>query len=339
VQHARFDSDAFWVPSRAWARAWAEGASRYWPLVIEDYRQRVRDYYSEQYADEPNAFLLMGPIRLVVVVSLIHAWVFAKATEGPTEVVVDERWEDPTLSRLAIQRAPNREEQARDTAGIGPEYELIDDHDMVEAASDRHHSDGSQDPFVGQRIPNVWMVGWDIADQHANRLQLRDSLDSALGRRLDRRRLRLLRDELRRLESATDPSARGLAFEALIEGLLAAHGCEVERGKHRPGEQVDLFVHRPFRALVECRWTAESVGAPAITLLIGKLTRDRPAVVAGLYISMNGYTVQATQEALQHARDRAIVLIDGDDVHVLLAGSTHIADLVDERIDALVRRY
>jgi hypothetical protein len=38
--------------------------------------------------------------------------------------------------------------------------------------------------------------------------------------------------------------------------LLSAHGFEVEKGKHREGEQVDLFVHRPIRALVECRWYA-----------------------------------------------------------------------------------
>jgi Restriction endonuclease len=339
VQHARFDTEAFWIPSRAWARAWTEGAPRYWSLVIEDYRERVRDYHSEQFVDEPDAFPLMGPVHLVVVVSLIHAWVFAAATEGPTEVVVDERWEDPTLSALAIQRAPNREEQARTVAGIGPEYELIYDQDMVQDSSDRRHADGSQDPFASQRIRGVWMVGWNIADAHASQLDLRDTLSSALGRRLDRRRLRLLRNELKDLEIATDRPARGLAFEAFIERLLTAHGCKVERGKHRPGEQVDLFVHRPFRALVECRWTTEPVDAPAITLLIGKLTRDRPALVVGLYVSMTGYTDQALPEALQHARDRAVILIDGDDVHALLAGTTHVADLVDERIDALVRRY
>jgi hypothetical protein len=287
MQHARFDSDEpgdFWVPSRPWARAWVDGARRYWPLVIEDYQQRVREYHSEQYEDESDAFLLMGPVRLIVVVSLIHAWVFAVATEGPIEVLVAERWEDQTLSAYSIQHAPNHEQQARIAAGIEPEYKLIDDSDMVNSFDDRRHSDGSKDPFANRRVPGAHMKGWDIADSDSRLLQLRDALAEMRDRRLDRRRLRVLREELEVLETAPDLAARGLKFEGFIERLLAAHGCQVERGKHRPGEQVDLFVHRPFRALVECRWTNDPVDRNAITELVAKLSRDRPAVVSGLYV-------------------------------------------------------
>jgi hypothetical protein len=54
---------------------------------------------------------------------------------------------------------------------------------------------------------------------------------------------------------------------------------------------------------------------------------------------MSGYTGEARREALEQARDRAVILLNGEDVLTLATGSVHIADLVDERIDAIVRRY
>jgi hypothetical protein len=54
---------------------------------------------------------------------------------------------------------------------------------------------------------------------------------------------------------------------------------------------------------------------------------------------MSGYTGEARREALEQARDRAVILLNGEDVLTLATGCVHIADLVDERIDAIVRRY
>ncbi len=98
-------------------------------------------------------------------------------------------------------------------------------------------------------------------------------------------------------------------------------------------------MHRPIRALVECRWYADPVGRPAVTELIGKLTRDRPAIVAGIYVSMSGFTAPAHAEAREHARDRVVVLLDRADVLTLLRGQQHARELIDERVDDLVRRY
>jgi hypothetical protein len=183
------------------------------------------------------------------------------------------------------------------------------------------------------------MVGWELADHHEWTRGLGESLEELRGYGIDRVRLRELADEFRTLDAMDNPNARGLKLEPFIRELLAAHGFEVEKGKHREGEQVDLIVHRPIRALVECRWYAEPVGRPAITELIGKLTRDRPAIVSGIYVSMNGFTEPARTEAREQARDRVVVLLDRADVLALLHGQQHARELVDERIDELVRRY
>ena len=188
-------------------------------------------------------------------------------------------WEHPILSELDLTYAPNWAEHARAAAGVSSEYQLIWEEHELPGALDRHQDEGFQDPFRNARNPFMSeMPGWRLADEHARAQEVQASLDGLRGRSLDRRTLRSLGDELTDLESwpVSKAQARGLAFESFMEKLLLAHGCDVHRGKHRDGEQIDLIVHRPFRALVECRWTRRPVGAPDIAALVTKLTRDPP---------------------------------------------------------------
>lgn len=336
----RFDSegDAWWLPTRQWVDAWLKGATAYWPLVLSDYRERVGKYYASHAVDSPDAFPLMRPTRVVVVVSLLRAWVFA----GPAaadEVEIREMWEDPVLADWDTLHAPNLEDQVRAVAGLSRDLELIDTEDIQQTAA------GTQgilptSVWHNRRIPAFGMFGWDLADRHEQIRALGEDLAEFRGYGMNRARLRELTEELTTLDEMDgQPNARGLQLEPFIRELLGAHGFEVEKGKHREGEQVDLIVHRPIRALVECRWYADPVSRTAVTELIGKLTRDRPAIVAGIYVSMSGFTTPAHAEAREHARDRVVVLLDRADVLTLLRGQQHARELIDERVDELVRRY
>lgn len=336
----RFDSeaDAWWLPSRQWVTAWLEGARAYWPLMLGDYRTRVGMYYDDEARDSPNAFPLMRPTRIIVVVSLLRAWVFAGAAEVD-EVEVHEMWEDPILANWDTLHAPDLERRVKAVAGLSGELELIDTEDVQQLAAGTR---GGLPTHVwnNRRIPGLGMFGWDLADRHDRLRDLEQGLAEFSGYGLNRARLRELADELETLDAMNgSPNARGLKLEPFMRELLAAHGFEVEKGKHRDGEQVDLIVHRPIRALVECRWYAKPVDRPAITELIGKLTRDRPAIVSGIYVSMSGFTAPAQTEAREQAHDRVVVLLDRDDVLTLLQGQQHARELVDQRIDELVRRY
>lgn len=336
----RFDSEgsAWWLPSRQWVAAWLEGVRAYWPLVLGDYRERVGKYYGDQALDSPDAFPLMRPTRIVVVVSLLRAWVFAAPAEADG-VDVREMWEDPTLANWDTLSAPDLEHQVRAVAGLSRGQKLIDTEDVQQLAAITKETLPSH-TWHNKRIPGLSMFGWDLADNHEQIRGLGVGLDELRGYGINRARLRELTDELATLDAMDDkPAARGLRLETFIRELLAAHGFEVEKGKHREGEQVDLIVHRPIRVLVECRWFANPVGRTAITELIGKLTRDRPAIVSGIYVSMSGFTAPAQTEAREHARDRVVVLLDRLDVLTLLRGQQHARELVDERIDELVRRY
>jgi hypothetical protein len=306
--------------------------------VLRDYRERVGKYYCDQADDSPDAFPLMRPTRIVVVVSLLRAWVFAAPAEVD-EVEIREMWEDSILANWDTPHAPNLEHQVREVAGLSRDPELIDTEDVQQLAASTHGTLPTN-AWHNRRIPALGMFGWDLADHHELRRGLGEDLAELRGYGMNRARLRELADELGTLDAMDDkPNARGLKLEPFIRELLAAHGFEVEKGKHREGEQVDLIVHRPIRALVECRWHANPVGRTAITELIGKLTRDRPAIVSGIHVSMSGFTAPARTEAREHARDRVVVLLDRVDVLTLLRGQQHARELVDERIDEIVRRY
>lgn len=329
------------LPSRAWARAWAAGAPDYWSLVLTDYRDRVRTFYSEAVETEPDAFPLWGPVELRVVVSLVHTWVFAHGADMDS-VWVDEQWEHEQLASPDVRHSP-REAQvglARRALRIDEVWRLIDASELeypITGKDTEHPQNPFDEPTL--RHPSLYMQGWNLADGDASLRSLNAALDNMRDRSVDRASLNALRPSYADLCAFGDEQERGRRFDVFIHDLLAAHGCVVERGKFRYGEQVDVFVHRPFRALVECRWEREPVGASPISLLIQKLMRDRPAVVAGIYVSMSDFTGPAKDEAATKARDRAVVLFGRNDVETLLDGSMHVADLFEERIDALVRRY
>jgi len=310
---------------------------------MEDYREHVRGYYADDFEDDPDAFPFMRPTRICIVASLARVWVFAAANEeGEDEQIIETRWEDERLATLEILHSPKHEQEVRAVGVVGDEYKLIDASPLTAyIGPDNPHSDNPENPFrFIVRSPGVGMPGWDLAELHASNLQLKNAIDALQNRQIDKRALRQLRQELAELDRLTKRQHRGHKFQDFMLRLLAAHGCKAEIGKHRPGEQLDVFVHRPFRALVECRWTKPNkpVGATDVANLIIKLMRGRP-IVAGIYVSMSGFTSEAPIEARTYSHDRVVVLFERHDVETLLSGEAHVADLFEKRVDEMVRRY
>jgi hypothetical protein len=91
----------------------------------------------------------------------------------------------------------------------------------------------------------------------------------------------------------------------------------------------------------ECKLAAAVMGHGRVDELgrDSRLTRDRPAIVSGVYLSMSGFTEEAKKEALEQARDRSVVLLDAEEIRSLFDGQHHIADIFDERVDQIIRRY
>jgi hypothetical protein len=322
----------FWIINRNWAESWVRFFPSYFEEFLTAYRERVTHYYSEDVRDYPDAYPAAGPVHVLAVASLVRIWVFVRPADKDS-VTIMERWEDPALARRSLLNAPNHEETVRRVLDIGEEYTLFDAERLVDMIDPRpiQGSDIFQSRFWQEHARN-------LADSDHTTAILYRYTQGVRGRLTDRAALREAASRLDALAASDKHQQRGYELQRLMLDILRAHGCEAEIGRGGKGEQVDLFVHRPFRALVECRWTAAKVEPRDIGDLVRKLRR-RPAVVWGIYVSMSGFSPEAPREARDHAAERTIVLLDDQDIHSLVSGTHHIVDLCDERIDALIRRY
>lgn len=322
--------------TRAWAERVADEAPSYYVEVLSDYRDRVAEFHIDVAAGVPDAFPWLAPTRIVVLCTQPAIWVFATPADGGVdEVIVDQQWEHPTLASPDVWSVPDPEAFVRRQSDLSP-----DDWRRIDVIDFRStFVDPARSLFANRRLPGTYVAGWVLADDDRKVLEISDMVEGLSRRSIDRTALRSVSGQFADVEGITDPQARGRAFETWMIDLLGTHGCDVERGKHVPGEQVDIFVHRPFRALVECRWWSEPAGRDMIDMVVGKLRRERPPTVIGLSVSMSGFTTEVAEEVRRVAADRTVLLIDSRDIAELTTGRTHIADLIESRIDEVVRRY
>jgi hypothetical protein len=331
AQQLTFEAAEPLVPSRHYAKAWAQTVPEFWMRYLTAYRARVQDVYHELAAQDDIAFPLVGPVEILAVASLAREWIFMRPATAD-HVTLLERWEDPLLARTDMQTRVDHERRVRHLLGVG------DDFDLIHSCAFSQRLDVSDIP----RLNGTELLGgMDAADSDAARAldmpRLRNLERRLRGRHIDDRALAESRAEFFEIRELV-PRQRGLRFEALVTSLLAAHGCTVERGVARSGEQVDIFVHSPFRAIIECRWSSNRLQPRALNDLAAKLGR-RPAIVAGIYISMSGFTEACRNSALHEPHARTILLWEERDIQKLLSGEIHVVDLFDASVSDLVRRY
>jgi tetratricopeptide (TPR) repeat protein len=129
-----------------------------------------------------------------------------------------------------------------------------------------------------------------------------------------------LRDEFRRVEHLLDVQQRGYELERIIYELakltvgIASAPYRITR-EGRSISQIDgYFEVGPDKYRVECKWEATPSGPSDIVLFADKLD---VVGVAGLFISMAGFTEQAIGRAREMRQQKAIILMDGDEVRWL----------------------
>ncbi|MDL5202342.1 restriction endonuclease [Streptomyces sp. ALI-76-A] len=320
------------VPSKAYADAWPAFTREHWKRVLSAYRSKVSALYSDLADQRPDCFELLGPLEIRVIVSLVKEWVFIKpGTED--RIVLDERWEDGQLAHRSMYRRADHERVVREVAGVDDSYKLhltveVDQKVAFHSIPDIHSANSE---FVGAEQADldagsaIRLPGWE------------DAIAELMGRKIDRSALARLQGQLDVI-SELKGSGRGNRFEVWLGELLAAHGCEVEPGVTRNGEQIDFFVHKPFRAVIECRWKAKKLQSRELADLTAKLGR-RPAVIAGIYVAWSGFTDACRSNAAQEPNGRTVLLWDSSDLKRLLSGEVHAMDLFEEHVSDRVRRY
>lgn len=331
IRALSFDDGPPFVPSREYAASWADTAPAYWERFIAAYRERVTEVYATLAQEHYDRFRLALPTAILTVACLAREWTFFRRSDHD-QVIVRELWEHPALARSDLYARADHEDVVRQVAQIGPEWELLyslDFANRVDVQSPRR-VDGGID----------WWAH-EFADADAGSAieapRLERLIRGLQGRDLDDDALAALRVEFAGIADLAG-APRGRRFEAFVVDLLRAHGCRVEQGKARIGEQVDIFVEAPFRAIIETRWSKQRLSARELGDLTRKL-RKRPAIVAGIYVSMGGFTADARAEAAEESSGHTVLLWDSADLAMLLDGQKHAADLFDDGVSDVIRRY
>ncbi|MCZ4102559.1 restriction endonuclease [Streptomyces sp. H39-C1] len=321
------------VPSRAFALGWPQYTQERWARFLAAYRERVGAVYEDLADQHPATFTLLRPLDLLIVVSMVGEWAFIRPARVDT-VTLRERWEHPQLAQWDMVRRADHERIVRDIEGVSNDFDL---YEVIEHG--QRLFDLTAAPNVASA--NAEYFGRELADLHAadalRQPELQKALAALTGRSIDEAALRSLRDRLEEIR-VLKGAPRGKRFETWLGELLAAHGCDVEPGTTKDGEQIDFFVHKPFRAVIECRWKGSRLQPRELADLTAKLGR-RPAVVAGIYVSMSGFTDACRGHAAREPNGRTVLLWEKGDVDKLLGGQIHALDLFDDHVSDRVRRY
>ncbi|MFE2971876.1 restriction endonuclease [Streptomyces sp. NPDC059340] len=155
---------------------------------------------------------------------------------------------------------------------------------------------------------------------------------------INRRRQRLqdLKDQLAQLFSLTNPQARGIALENVLnsvfdaDGILIRDSFTLRNEEGVAGEQIDGVIEvdgAPY--LVEVKWWNKPIDVDPISRhLVRVFTR---AEARGLFISASGYTRPAVQECANALNHRVIVLGELKELVILLERQGSVTDWVRQK--------
>jgi hypothetical protein len=142
--------------------------------------------------------------------------------------------------------------------------------------------------------------------------------------------------EFERLEGLRDTHARGPMFEVLVQHLCEREHFRVTRdaGTARP-RQTDLFVsYGGDDFLIETKWQKDRADVADVDSLRSRLSRTAPHV-AGVLVSMTGFTATAIKEVTEH-RDRIVLLVEGPEIRNLFRYRSSLLALLRRKREHLI---
>lgn len=104
--------------------------------------------------------------------------------------------------------------------------------------------------------------------------------------------------------------------------------------RNNGGEQIDgAFKLDGWHYIVEMKWTNQLTDMKQLDSLYGKISRSGKQTM-GLFISINGWSSNVIPLMKQHP-DKAIFLLDGYDLRVVLSGEIDLIELLQKKIAKL----
>jgi hypothetical protein len=146
-------------------------------------------------------------------------------------------------------------------------------------------------------------------------------------------RLLLMFDELARSE---DHQKRGFLLQDLLNQVFDLYRFPVigSFARNSGGEQIDGAIKiEGWHYLVECRWRKKVADIRELDGLAGQVRRSGKQAM-GLFLSVNGWS-ENVPGLLKQNPDKSIVLMDGYDLRMVLAGHAHLQRFLLAKIEAL----
>jgi RNA-directed DNA polymerase len=149
------------------------------------------------------------------------------------------------------------------------------------------------------------------------------------------RRLCLL-EVYEELRKSKDHHQRGYLLEKLLNAtfklfeILAIPSFT----RNDNGEQIDgAFEIDGWQYIVECRWRTKLADTSEPDVLNGKVRRSGKSV-KGFFLSINGWSTNVPN-LMKQDPDKAVILMNGDDLHHVLRGNVDLRVLIDTKIRKL----
>lgn len=133
-----------------------------------------------------------------------------------------------------------------------------------------------------------------------------------------------------------DPHRRGYELQDLLRETFDLYGIRVRQPftRSKGAEQIDgAFVFEGWHYIVECRWRKELANIRELDGLLGQVNRSGRQTV-GLFLSINGWS-DNVPPTLKQNPDKAIILMNGDDLRTVLSGLVDLKDLIQAKREQL----
>jgi hypothetical protein len=140
------------------------------------------------------------------------------------------------------------------------------------------------------------------------------------------------------LAMSTDHQRRGYLLQDLLNRLFDLHQIPVigPFTRNHGAEQIDgMFTLEGWHYIVECRWRQKLADIREVDGLRGQVDRSGKQSM-GLFLSVNGWS-ESVPQLLKQSPEKAILLMDGYDLRMVLASRVDPRDLILAKSAALAK--
>ena len=257
---------------------------------------------------------------------------FLTSTLGNTSLLGTLNWEDykrNIVSSLVDYMAKRGGEYQRELLQLMSGVSLVDDFSHLERLEDGRQKAAKAGAAVGALRKLAHGHDSLVDEQKKNEERRRVAHEQLLRKTAVRKSLDALNKEYMPLLTDPDHQRRGYRLEKILRSLFEICDLDPRASFKIVGEHIDgAFSFETTDYLFEGKWQQEPVGAAALDVLAGKLSRKLDNTL-GLFLSVNGFS-QDGVEAHSSGR-RIMLLMDGSDLMAVLEGqrSNGVA-LIDE---------